>query len=417
MEPIKEMLLQAFQASLQKKTVAWEAERPLAQWQQLFELASEHHILPMVYEAVIRSNAAKKADQQIFAPFKKQVMQVVMLQTIKTNAFLRLLPNLLSAGVTPLVVKGIICRELYPNPDYRISSDEDVLIPEDQFASCHMAMLASGLSLMNPQQDLNDFEIPYRQQGGPLYIELHKQLFHPDSDAYSNFNRFFAGVQERSIMQTLQGIPVPTMNHTDHLFYLICHSFKHFLHSGFGIRQVCDICLYANAFGTQIEWLQVLRQCEDIHAELFAASLFRIGEKYLTFQPEIACYPEQWSALEVDEMPMLEDLMDSGVFGTSSMSRRHSSNLTLNAVTARKQGKKGSRSVFKTIFPSAKNLSGRYPYLMGKPYLLPIAWADRILKYGKETVTGSSGNSAAESLKIGNQRIELLRQYGIIDRE
>lgn len=417
MEPIKEMLLQAFQASLQKKMVAWEVELTQQQWQQLFAAASEHHILPMVYEAVIRSNAAKKADQQIFAPFKKQVMQVVMLQTIKTNAFLRLLPNLLSAGVTPLVVKGIICRELYPNPDYRISSDEDVLIPEDQFAPCHAAMLASGLSLMNPQQDLKEFEVSYGQQGGPLYIELHKQLFHPDSDAYSDFNRFFAGVQERSITQTLQGIPVPTMNHTDHLFYLICHSFKHFLHSGFGIRQVCDICLYANAFGTQIDWLQVLRQCEEIHAELFAAALFRIGEKYLTFQPDIACYPEQWRALAVDEMPMLEDLMDSGVFGTSSMSRRHSSNLTLNAVTARKQGDSGRNSVLKAIFPSAKNLAGRYPYLKGKPYLLPIAWADRIIKYGKETAAGSPGNSAAESLKIGNQRIDLLRHYGIIDRE
>lgn len=417
MEPIKEMLLQAFQASLQKKTVSWEVELTQQQWQQLFAAASEHHILPMVYEAVIHSNAAKKADQQIFVPIKKQVMQVVMLQTIKTNAFLHLLPNLHSAGVTALIVKGIICRELYPNPDYRISSDEDLLIPENQFASCHAAMLASGLSLMNPQQDLNDFEISYGQQGSPLYIELHKQLFHPDSDAYSDFNRFFVDVQKRSITQMVQGIPVPTMNHTDHLFYLVCHSFKHFLHSGFGIRQVCDICLYANAFGTQIDWLQVLRQCEEIHAELFAAALFRIGEKYLTFQPDIACYPEQWRALAVDEMPMLEDLMDSGVFGTSSMSRRHSSNLTLNAVTARKQGNKGSHSVFKTIFPPAKNLAGRYPYLKDKPYLLPIAWSDRILKYGKEAVSGSPGNRTAESLKIGNQRIELLRQYGIIDRE
>ena len=416
MEPINELLLQALRASLEKKRVAWEDELASGQWLQLFAVASQHHILPMIYEAVIHSSAAQKADQQIFAPVKKQVRQIVILQTIKTNAFLKLLPNLVSAGVTPLVVKGIICRELYPNPDYRISADEDVLIPEAQFAACHEAMLAAGFDLSNPSQDLKDFEIPYGQKGGHLHIELHKQLFHPDSEAYRDFNRYFDDVHDGIITQNVQGVPVPTLNHTDHLFYLICHSFKHFLHSGFGIRQVCDICLYANAFGAQIDWDKILQQCEEIHAHLFAAALFRIGEKYLTFQPEIACYPVQWRALEIDETPMLEDLLDSGVFGTSSMSRRHSSNMTLNAVSAGKQGKTSALSIFKTIFPSAKNLSGRYPYLKEKPYLLPVAWVDRIVKYRRETVAGSSGNNAAESLKIGNQRIELMKQYGRIER-
>lgn len=415
MEPMKEMLLQAFQASLQKKTVSWDAELTPEQWRQIFSAASEHHILPMVYDAVIRSPAAKKADQQIFAPVKKQVMQIVMLQTIKTNAFLNLLPKLASAGITPVVVKGIICRELYPNPDYRISSDEDVLIPEDQFPVCHEVMLSSGLELMNPAQDLMEFEVPYGQKGSHLHIELHKQLFHPDAEAYSDFNRFFSDTHQRSITQTVQGVSVPTMNHTDHLLYLICHSFKHFLHSGFGIRQVCDICLYANAFGNQIDWLSVLKHCKEIHADRFAAALFRIGEKYLTFHPETACYPIQWKALEVDETPMLEDLMNSGVFGTSSMSRRHSSNMTLNAVSARKQGKSSRQSTFKTIFPSAKNLSGRYFYLKKYPFLLPIAWMDRIVKYTRETI-GSSDNNAVEAMKIGNQRIELMKQYGIIEQ-
>ena len=415
MESVKELFLQALRASLQKKTVDWEEEMTVEQWQKLFAVASGHHVLPMIYEVVYACPAARKADPQIFMAAKKQTMQMVMLQTIRTDALLKLLPSLAAAGVTPLVVKGIICRELYPNPDCRISGDEDLLIPEEQFDLCHETMLACGLELSDPEQDLTAFEVSYRQQGSRLHIELHKQLFSPESDAYGGFNRFFEGVHQRVVDQTVQGVMVPTMNHTDHLFYLICHSFKHFLHSGFGIRQVCDICLYANAFGAQIDWQQIRKQCEDIRADLFAAALFRIGEKYLTFDPEAACYPEAWSALAVDEQPMLEDLLDSGVFGASSMSRRHSSNMTLQAVSARNQGKKGRSSVLKTIFPPAKDLTSRYPYLKEKPYLLPVAWTDRIAKYGRETASAASGNNAAESLKIGNDRIELLKQYGIID--
>lgn len=416
MESVNELFLQALRASLQNRTVDWEDALTQEQWRGLFAVAAAHRVLPMVYEAVIRSPSAQKTDRQIFLTVKKQTIQVVMLQTIKTNAFLKLLPELVSAGVTPLVVKGIICRELYPNPDSRISGDEDVLIPERQFSPCHEAMLAYGMELADPEQDLNTYEISYRQNESHLHIELHKQLFPPESDAYGEINRFFEGVHERSITQTIQGVPVPTMNHTDHLFYLICHSFKHFLHSGFGIRQVCDICLYANAFGAQIDWLRVRKQCEAIRADLFAAALFRIGEKYLTFQSETACYPAWWRSLEIDETAMLEDLLDSGVFGASSMSRKHSSNMTLHAVSARKQGKQGRNSVLKTIFPPVKNLSGRYPYLKEKPYLLPVAWADRIVKYSRETAAGPSGNNAAESLRIGNKRIELLKQYGIIER-
>lgn len=416
MGTVNELFLQALCASLEKRTVDWEDTLTPEQWNALFHLASVHHVLPLIYEAVVRSDAARQADPQLMTAVKRQSMQLVMLQTRKTSAFLKLLPALISAGVTPLVVKGITCRELYPNPDYRLSGDEDVLIPEEQFALCHEAMLSCGMELADAAQDLKAFEVSYRQQGSKLHIELHRQLFSPDADAYADFNRFFDGVHERAITQNLQGASIPTMNHTDHLFYLICHAFKHFLHGGFGIRQVCDICLYANIFGAQIQWQLVKDQCKMIRADLFAAALFRIGEKHLTFRPDAACYPEQWRTLAVDENPMLEDLIDSGVFGGSSMSRKHSSNMTLQAVSAGKQGKKVGNTVMKTVFPSARELSGRYPYLKERPYLLPVAWADRIVKYGRETAGKTSGNSAAESIRIGNERIELLKQYGIIDR-
>lgn len=415
MEAEKELLLQALRASLQKQTVDWEREMTPEQWHQLFSAAAAHGILPMIYEAVIRSSAARKADRQIFAEVKKETFQLVMLQAVKTDAFLKLLKNVGETGATPLVVKGIVCRELYPNPDHRMSGDEDLLIPEAYFPFCHEAMLANGMVLADPEQDLGDYEVSYRQKEGPLHIELHKQLFAPDSDAYGELNRFFAGVHDRAVIQTLQGVPVRTMDHTDHLLYLLCHAFKHFLHGGFGIRQVCDICLYANRFGPQIDWQRLRTCCEELHGELFAAALFRIGEKHLTFCPDAACYPQQWRVLEVDERAMLEDLLAAGIFGASTMSRKHSSNMTLNAVSERKQGRKGGSGLVKTLFPSGKDLSGRYPYLKEKPYLLPVAWADRIVKYRQETAKGSRGNNAAESIRIGNKRIDLLKQYGLID--
>lgn len=260
----------------------------------------------------------------------------------------------------------------------------------------------------------NAYEVPFVKQGSPLYIELHKSLFPPESDAYGDFNRYFEHVWDRSVELSAEGQTVCTLGYTDHLFYLICHAFKHFLHSGFGIRQVCDMILFANTWGKEIEWDTMLTWCKEIHADQFSAALFQIGQKYLCFDPDKAGYTESWRRIQVEEGMLLDDLLDAGIYGDSDMSRKHSSNMTLDAVAADKKGKKASNAVLKSLFPSAKSLQGRYPYLQKHPYLLPVAWISRVLHYRAET-KNSINNNAADSLKIGNQRIELLKKYGIID--
>ena len=415
MEAVQELFLQAMKASLENKKVNWETALEDQEWLALFQLAEAHHVLPLIYDAVYCCPAAQNSEGELFAPFKKRTVQMVMLQTQKTSEFLRLYEKLRAAGVKLCIVKGIICRNIYPNPDYRISGDEDILIPAEQFPLCHEAMLAYGMTLSEPEQDINEvYEVPYGKQGSPIYIELHKSLFPPESEAYGDLNRFFEGVTERLIEVPVQGSMISTMDYTDHLFYLICHAFKHFLHSGFGVRQVCDIILFANAYGDEIDWARIVKNCREIRAELFAVALFKIGEKYLSFDADKACYPAVWRELDVDESAMLNDLLDSGIYGGANMSRKHSSNITLNAVSAQKQGKKSGNHVLKTVFPPAKALEGRFPYLKEHPYLLPVAWANRLMRYQKE-LHQTAGNDAAESIRIGNERIELMKQYGIID--
>ena len=260
------------------------------------------------------------------------------------------------------------------------------------------------------------YEVPYGKKGSPVYIELHKHLFPPDSEAYGELDGFFGNVHEQAAELSVHGVAVYTMEYSSHFFYLICHAFKHFLHSGFGIRQVCDIVLFANAYGSRIDWMKVLEQCRSIHADLFAAALLQIGEKYLTFSPEKACCPPEWRSIRVDEGPLLEDLLSGGIYGDADMSRKHSSNITLSAVEAEKKGGKNGNGILKTAFPSAKYMRVQFPYLKKAPFLLPFAWLSRILKYRKEISEGRN-NSAADSIKIGNERVELMREYGIIGKK
>ena len=411
MDTVSQLFLEAVKASLKNERISWQREISAQQWKELFRLASTHQMLPMVYEAVQGCPALASAEPALLAQIRGVVLREVSIQARKTLEFLQLYRRVTAAGISALVVKGIVCRELYPMPDYRTSGDEDVLILPEQYEACKAVFTGFGMVPSEPEMDEEaSYEVPFGRKGSPIYIELHKSLFPPQSDAYGDFNRFFEGVHDRAAEVKLMGTVIRTMSPTDHLFYLICHAFKHFLHSGFGIRQVCDMVLFANTYGPDICWDRVLENCRAIRADRFAAALFAIGEEYLTFAPEKACYPGFGD--RTDTAPLLEDLLCAGVYGDAEASRKHSSNITLEAVSAQKKGETARGSLASSLFPPAAKLEGRYPYLKDKPWLLPVAWASRMVRYGKR---GKTGADAAESLRLGNRRVELMRHYGIIE--
>lgn len=410
MEQVNKLFLQAVKASLEGKSAPWSTDVTADQYAQLLELAQNHHVLPMFFEATYRSSAAAAVAPARLALCRRTVVQSVSMQSVQTQSFLDLNDYLRQKNIRLLVVKGIACRSLYPQPDHRFSGDEDLLCPPEQINDCHRALLEYG---MDPCGDnLDAYEVAYRKQDGTLYIELHKTLFARESDVFGDCNTLFEGAFDRAVEISVEGKQVLTLCPTDHLLYLILHAFKHFLHSGFGIRQVCDMVLFSNEYGKDVDWDYLLKKCAALRADQFAAALFAIGQKYLNFDPDRACYPESWRRIKVAEQPLLEDLLRGGIYGASSRDRLHSSNMTLEAVSAGKKGKRSS-GVMRAAFPSAKAMENRFPYLKRKPYLLPVAWVSRFAGYAKEN---SDGNGTTQNaVKTGKERIKLLKTYNIID--
>ena len=409
-----ERMLEAIRCFLNGKKAEWQEDISEAEWMELFGLSQQHQVLPMVYETVYPCPAFRTVSAEQNQILKRQVIRQVMVQSRKTEEFLALYRKLTESGITPLVVKGLVCRNIYREPDYRCSGDEDVLIPREQFGRCHEIFTENGMKPVESGENMEaEGETPYYKEKGALHIELHKELFAAESKAYGEFNGLFADAFERKIQIEINGVQVYTMCHTEHLLYLIVHAFKHFLHSGFGIRQVCDIAIYANKYGCEIDWDELQEKCRSIHAEVFAAALFDIGEKKLVFDKKRACYPESWEQIGADGDDLLADLIAGGVFGDSSMSRKHSSNMTLQAVAEEKQGNKAKASLRQSIFPGREYMERTYTYLKDYPFLLPAAWLSRIGKYLLESQK-MENNDALESIEIGNKRISLMKKYKII---
>ena len=372
-------------------------------WPSLFTLANQQKLLPIIFEDVRKTPAAEE-NAALFAVTKQQVIGQVLNQTVRSAEFADLYRKLRSAGLHPIVVKGQLCSRLYPLKDHRISADDDLYIPDAEFMACHKQLLVNGLTTDTPADELPTAdEVSYTKKDSPLYIELHRHLFDSSEDAHDELNHFFTDFNPVEIDGFLAMPP------HEHLLYLILHAYKHFVRSGIGLRQFCDIGLWARAYHDEIDWQRLHDQCASVHAATFAATAFRIAREYLSIEFGL---PAPWSD-SVDVEPLLHDTLCGGVYGSNDYTRLHSSTVTLNAVKASRTGEKSS--VLSTVFPKREYLEHRYPYLKKRPYLLPVAWVQRIAHYASEKQSGADCNSASGSIKLAKERIELMKRYGIMD--
>lgn len=368
----------------------------------IFTLSNQQKLLPIIFEAVRQTDAARE-NAALFAAVKQQVISQVLNQVVRSAEFSDLYKRLRVAGLHPVLVKGALCSRLYPLKDHRISADDDIYVQDSEFLTCHERLLTEGLSTDTPADELSTSdEVSYLKEGSPLYIELHRHLFDSSEDAHDELNHFFADIQPIEMAGFLAMPP------HEHLLYLILHAYKHFVSCGIGLRQFCDIGLWAQAYHEQIDWQRLYDQCASVHAATFAAAAFRIASDYLGIAFAL---PAPWKA-SIDVEPLLHDTLCGGVYGSNDYTRLHSSTVTLNAVKASRAGEKSS--VLSSIFPKKEYLERRYPYLKKHPYLLPVAWVQRIVHYAGEKRT-SMDNSAAGSIKLAKERIELMKMYDIID--
>ena len=125
-------ILDALCCAINGRTVTWGEELGEAAWRELLQAAASHNILPLVADAL---------PTELPEPYQKRVRQDILAQASRSAELGLLLQHLYGRGLHPLVVKGMVCRSLYPEPEHRPSTDEDMLIDPAEFPRLHEALL------------------------------------------------------------------------------------------------------------------------------------------------------------------------------------------------------------------------------------------------------------------------------------
>lgn len=373
--------------------------------EELHRLAAVHKLVPVVYEAL---SGEPEAFGEARLRWKQEATLSVALQAKRTEAALRLCAALNAVDVPYALVKGLICRSLYPHPDHRASADEDLFVLPEHRAACEAVLEAQGLVCAEPGETESNWSCA---ESG-LAIELHLQLFSEEYEAERRMNAYFREAAARCEFETVSGVPVRTLAPQDHFLLLVCHALKHFHYSGFGLRTLSDIGLFATRYGSRFDWTEVRRMLDAVGGMVFCDHVLHICQTQFVYDGAAAGYiPE----IAGSDEALLTDVLDAGVYGQSTMSRKHSANIVLQNLKHAEPGS-GRGGVLRALFPPRAALVSRYPALKKAPVLLPAVWLARIGAYGADMLRGKLPRaSAAESIELGKRRTELMRQYGVFE--
>lgn len=376
-------------------------------WTAVLNTAKKQNLFPFIYDAAT-AYPSFASFEETHPEYFLAVTAAMTSQMQKTDAFLSLYKSFRSAGLSPITMKGIICRDLYgERADFRASGDEDILIEKKDYEKAVSVLEACGYRKeADPDKDMAVIqEVTF--YNGELTVELHLNPFGTNSTTREKMNDWFRNVFQSEETVEIKGVPVRTMTPTDHFLFLVFHAFKHFTAEGFGIRMMLDILLFAEKYGESIDWEYVDTGLADVGATGFLADLVEIGNRYLGFT-----LLQRYIPVCSDEL--LEDMFRRGTFGNSSNADRTAGRIVADTVQKGKGSESKLKSYFRLLFPSWKTWCAWRPYLKDRPWMVVPEWFWRIGRYIRGETSSSNMADLDKSYKIAEERMTLLGKYGVL---
>ncbi|MCD7828384.1 MAG: nucleotidyltransferase family protein [Clostridiales bacterium] len=353
---------------------------------RVFCLSEIHNVTPLIYSVCCSCDCAKS--------FKSKTVTYVGLQIQRNLRFLRLYDSMCKSGLDPIILKGPVCASLYPQPDYRISSDFDVFVSPENENKTEKFLIKSGFDKTGNN---------YISDELGLYIEIHTDLSEGESVSGLKTSDIFSHSLDNT---TLYG-EYKSLSYTDNMIYLIYHAFKHFIKSGFGVRQILDIAFFADKYKSDIDFERVFSSLAFIKADIFAYNVFYAAEKCFDFRFSFMGSRYDKNIIFFDDF--ISDVLSAGVFGSSSHDRLHSAQMVSSAVSV-----SGERHISDTLFPPYSTMKNKYKILKYLPVLLPVFWIWRIVVYCCKVIFGKNNISPKKTVAIADERISLMKKMKII---
>ena len=313
-------------------------------------VAKTHQVRTLVFCGAVASGIER--EHPVMRKLFSSLYSELVLSERQAGCYRKLTASFEENSIDYMPLKGILLKELYPQPEMRCMGDIDVLIRTSQYERIEKILVDLGFEYGVD----SDHEVIWHSKDGVL-VELHKRIIPSyNKDYYA----YFGDGWERAKKADENGF-LYRFSPEDEFVYLFAHFSKHYRDGGIGIKHFVDLKVYLDKVNPDRDY---------ITEELKKLGLY---EFYLNVLNTIDVW---FDGTEGDEKTdrVTKTIVESGVYG---LSEHKAAAALLRKSTQGIQNKPNTR-MFKRLFLPYGAMCEKYPYLKKYPFLLPFAHIIRI---------------------------------------
>ena len=364
MEKTSEFLIYLMACSLQG-TKPEEALLANIDMEALLRLAKAHSVSAMVCMALEQTDAFQHAAETTrlkWLDCKNKAVRKNMLLDAERH---RLEKEFAEHGIWYMPLKGSILKDWYPKFGMREMADNDILFDASKRKEVKAIFQGRGYTVKEYDKSNHDaYEKP------PIYnFEMHVSLF---PGTYKERTEQYENAKERLL--PVDGTAYQfAFTPEDFYVFVLAHAYKHYSHSGTGIRTLADIYVMDRHLGGIMDRDEVEQKLTQLGIAEYEQHSRVLAEKLFS-----AVRPLAEIELTEDEKEMLLYYCDATTYGTvgnSVNNRLHELQEDSEDITLRTKLK----YCCVRLFPGREFCKLYYPFVYSHPWTLPFFWVWRIV--------------------------------------
>ena len=332
-----------------------------ADWERIFAEAHQQAVFPIVFAAA-EGEAEKEMAPEAFQRAREQFFRYGADAARNDYAHGEVHRLMSRAGIPYVILKGQASAAYYPEPSLRTAGDVDFLVDAEDLDRAGQALEEAGFR-RQPDAGHECHRAFYRDGGT---VEMHWQPTGiPDGEKGELIRAYLADcIPAARISGREEAYRVPDDFH--HGLILLLHMANHLVHSGIGLRHLCDWAVFVHRLG------------EDAFPALFREKLARAGLwRFARLAAALAArylgMPEQeWAkgAADPDFLEaMMGDLMAGGNFGRKDPERINEAKLYIT------NGRMKGNMAAQLAASMTRKARAEMPACRRVPALTPVGWA------------------------------------------
>lgn len=247
--------------------------------------------------------------------------------------------------------QGTITKTLYPFPEWRMMSDMDFLIDEENIDKIRDIMESLGHEVYYKE---SEHEVNVYPEKGTS-IEFHHEFF---TEFYEGSYERYSGALNSPFAHAVQDENNPckwVLDMTSYYLYSLLHTIKHYEYAGCGIRRILDLYFLKKALADRIDNEHIDKVLQQYHFTDLAQKLYALE-----------AYWFEGKKPEIDLNEIALDILKSGNHGTSEFYLRNS----LRRDADDSMAKAKMRRIKRFLFPPLEQLYEGHPEYEEKGYSL-----------------------------------------------